>query len=258
MAIRRSRSFFYDSYRKRNSSLDSVNEEIGDGEDAIAPPASPMESPRLPRSCALANIASFFSDSMNVLTSPPSPSPQKTTTKLVVKDGQPDVQPPQVPAKLSKHDDRSVPKRKPPPPLQPPQPRSSSAPWPESTSNRLRKPDSPSRPQPRNDTNAYAEPQRRERSSSLAPPVLQNGGERAVSSPTTSRPRSSHSDEEGNRKLNKRKSWLGLSRSRNTSQDLASASPPSAWVELNGQRMEYNISFLTNGQKVRDSGFGGL
>lgn len=255
MTIRRSRSFYFDSHRKRNSSLSRVAEEIGDGDEATAL----MKSPKLPRSCAMACIASFFSDTTGSPNSSPSSSPEKTPTKLLVKVA-PDSQPPPVPAKLSKYDDRGVPKRKPPPPPPPPhehrQPRSSSAPRPENTPSRLHKAESPSRSQLRANANVIDEPQRRERSSSLAPPVSQNDGQRRVaSSPTTSRPTSYHSDQEGNKKLNKRKSWLGMSRSRNTSQDLDPAHLASAWVVMGGQKMDYMLSMLTDGLKVRFSRF---
>lgn len=248
---RRKSSFYFQRNRIRKSRLRSVVEEIGEGEDAEA---RPMKTPRIPRSRALASIASFIPASMRSPNSSPSSSPSKSPAKLLEEDSQPDTQPPPVPTKLSKYDDRGVPTRKPPPP--PPQysqPRSSSAPRPENTSSRLRKPDSPSRHQPRADPHAIPEPVRRERSSSLAPPVSHNGGQGGVvSSPTKSRPTSYHSDQEANRagRLSKRKSWLGLSRSRNASQDLDLAHLPAAWVEMEGQKMDYNLAFLTDGLKV--------
>jgi hypothetical protein len=173
-----------------------------------------------------------------------------TLAKLVEEE---DSHPPSLPAKLTKHEAYSPPARAPPAPPQ--SPRSSSAPRPGLPPSRLHKPESPSRSHLPLRPDPDATPQQgRERSHSLAPPVARNGGHaRAVSSPTHSRPTSYHSDQEGSKagKLGKRASWLGLSRSRPTSQELDYAKLPTAWVEMQGQVMDYNLSLLTRGEKVR-------
>ena len=207
-----------------------------------------MATPKLTRSNCYARLSLFLHPSPEK-----SPSPTKSEAKLPKEYSQP---PPPVPAKLSKHDGRRAPDRAPPPP--PPfkhqQPRSSSTPRPEGSSSKIRKPDSPSRLQAKSGNRSPVEPQRRERSSSLAPPMSPNSGQnRVASSPTASRPTSYHSDQETNSsgRSNKRRSWLGgLTRSRNTSDDLDAAHLPTAWVEVEGQRLDYNLSLLTHGETV--------
>lgn len=229
--------------------LETVIEEIVDEETKEV---SKMATPKLKRSRCYNRLSMFL------LPSPEkSPSPTKSEAKLPQEYSQP----PRVPAKLARHDARPAPDRAPPPPPpseQQQQPRSPSMPRPEDASTKLRKPDSPSRLQPRTGNRSPVESQRRERSSSLAPPMEPNGGQsHVVSSPTTIRPTSYQSDQEANRsgRLNKRKSWLGgLTRSRNTSQDLDLADLPNAWVEIQGQKLDYNLSYLINGEVVRGGG----
>ena len=246
----RSRSSSF-TRRNRKRKIHTIVEEIGEGDSAKLPPITP---PRLTRTFALSCIASLIPSNLRSPSQSHS-SPSRSQAKLDDEEDS-DSQRPAVPAKLSKHDDRGVPSRKPPPPPSLPQPRSSSASRQEEFSNKLQKPESPIRAQRRDGSSTSASSSRRERASSLAPPISQMAGQSGTgSSPTNSRPTSYHSDQEVSKgeRLSKRRSWLGLaSRSRNISQDMNPAHLPSAWVELDGQKLDYNVSFLIDGQMVRN------
>ena len=94
------------------------------------------------------------------------------------------------------------------------------------------------------------------RGSSLAPPASTDAQENiSVSSPVNSRPNSYHSEGEvegdASSRL-RRKSWLrGKSRSRNVSQDLDSSHGSTAWVYTKSHKVDYDLSPLVNGEKVR-------
>jgi len=79
---------------------------------------------------------------------------------------------------------------------------------------------------------------------------------RAVSSPINSRPGSYHSAEDGSdhatgSKL-QRKSFLpgGKSKSRHSSQETNETHGTGAWVNAGEHKIDYNMTLLTNGEKV--------
>lgn len=138
-------------------------------------------------------------------------------------------------------------------------------PPPPNSSHKLhKKPDSLnlSKPQPRAQSpspNHAISNYQRPRGNSLAPPRATDIPQgRSVSSPVNSRPNSYHSEGEEGSSTSRlgRKSWLrGRSRSRNVSQDLLdNAHPSHAWVNTGSQKIDYNLSLLINGEKVRHSG----
>ena len=99
----------------------------------------------------------------------------------------------------------------------------------------------------------------RQRSVSAHPPTSKRQSQiyeapRVPSLPSTSRPQSSYdSDGAGSEKLKVRRSWLPGGRSRSNSQDLTQQPMrnSTAWVLSPDNSAEYNVSYLTNGEKVR-------
>ncbi|TVY38800.1 hypothetical protein LOCC1_G007617, partial [Lachnellula occidentalis] len=80
------------------------------------------------------------------------------------------------------------------------------------------------------------------------------GQNRSVSSPVTSRPPSVPSDKDDDPaaglKTRRKSFMLGGRRSRNTSKDTAEEFGTGAWVNAGDHKIDYNLSFLTSGEKV--------
>ncbi|KAF7951140.1 uncharacterized protein EAE97_002691 [Botrytis byssoidea] len=90
---------------------------------------------------------------------------------------------------------------------------------------------------------------------SLAPPspfsAVSGNGNRSVSSPISSRPTSYTSDGENNAKASRRRSFFPVkTKSRHSSSNSGSDGRSSAWVIAGDQKIDYNISLVTNGEKV--------
>lgn len=159
-----------------------------------------------------------------------------------------------------------------PVPAIPPMPTSAPpAPPPQPTSNKLQKEQSPPHntwplngsPSPdASEPPTNPLPQRRGRHGStsnvhsLAPPspfsAAGGNGNRAVSSPITSRPTSYTSDGENSVKASKRRSFFpSKTRSRHSSPNPGADGRSSAWLVAGDQKIDYNISLVTNGDKVK-------
>ena len=255
MAARKSRSSSPLGWRSCKRKIRTIAEEIGDGDDAKSPLMTPPSA--LTRTFALSCIASLIPSHLRSPQSQSqsqSPSPTRTQAKLGDYEdsgSQPNV----LAAKLSKCNHPGGHLRKPPP--SPPrfsEPQGLSASRQEEASQRLQKPLSIAGNEPQLDSNTSADPSRKEHSSSPVLPKALNGGQgHSVPSPSSHPPASYHSDREASkdRRLSKRKSWLGLSsRSRNTSQDISHSQLPAAWVEIDGRKQDYNFSLLLNGHIV--------
>ena len=261
MAARKSFLWHSPSRRNKIASFSPVVEEVGEGDEAIAPEMA-TPTPKLTRSHRSNRLSSFLSSPSKFSFSP-------TKAKLVEEytrqqhqhqqhqyqqhqqQQQHAQQPPRLPAKLSKHalhTSSEVPHSPPtayshPPSSGPPRQEHSSRPRGSHSSGRL----------PIQPSNEAAHPQKRERASSLSPPMRQNGTHSRVASlPTASGPVSFHADQEANRAGRKtdKKGWLGLSRSRNASQELDPSHSSTAWVNIGGRTLDYNLDFLVHGEKV--------
>lgn len=90
---------------------------------------------------------------------------------------------------------------------------------------------------------------------SLAPPspfsAVSGNGNRSVSSPISSRPTSYTSDGENSAKATKRRSFFPVkTKSKHSSSGSGTDGRSSAWVVAGDQKIDYNISLVTNGEKV--------
>ncbi|KAJ8071769.1 hypothetical protein OCU04_002084 [Sclerotinia nivalis] len=90
---------------------------------------------------------------------------------------------------------------------------------------------------------------------SLAPPssfsAVGGNGNRSVSSPISGRPTSYISDGENSAKVTKRRSFFpGKTKSRHSSSHSGTDGRSPAWVIAGDQKIDYNISLVTSGEKV--------
>ncbi|PQE18700.1 choriogenin hminor protein [Rutstroemia sp. NJR-2017a BBW] len=109
--------------------------------------------------------------------------------------------------------------------------------------------------EPETPINAPAQRRARHGSSSnvnsLAPPspFTPGSGHRVVSSPASSRPTSYTSDGENSGKVSKRRSFFQVKTKSRASSD-SGKDGSAAWVIAGDQKIDYNISLVTNGEKV--------
>ncbi|QSZ33620.1 hypothetical protein DSL72_005188 [Monilinia vaccinii-corymbosi] len=92
------------------------------------------------------------------------------------------------------------------------------------------------------------------RVNSLAPPsslsVVSGHGNRSVSSPIPARPTSSTSDGENGAKATRRRSFFPVKTKSRDSSHSDTGERSSAWIIAGDQNIDYNISLITNGEKV--------